>query len=822
MSFRSTTDYPGAAAADSRPQTTTWSPASGASRQQPPATMSGYHLRSRASGLLASGSNFLATRDWQGMANTVKQKVVDVGQYAQQQQHHHHQRRAAATATPTTSTSHRRSLRTSPSSDAPAFQPTPTNQGLSSLKSLKPGQETPVLLHGWVQRNVARDRHPQTWSQSDAPEDLDDGEIELQVSIDGFVSKMLESPTRSQRLFNQMARQLAALPRLPAAVVGTRPWDSSVQLTEESMDVSGTLQQQQQHAQHPGEGSEEELHGFRDKAISKLMEGADEETLVRLMENLGAFPTEASSIEAASKLEGRAPHAERGSSNSANDDKAARVTVGHLDVPDGFQRPTRQATASSTSSTASTMGGSPYWADRSLEELHKLHHNLDERLRSYWIYRSGHRDVHIEIAPVVRGQVMRASDGERSLLATTRLTTDSTGQYTHRLVIPWHMLSGFCGFHTSSGLAVKPDEIEGVEVRAVLPPHPSSSSSLLSGPPAAAAGAEAEADENATPWLRYAITEDDKRKVRVISDIDDTVKHTGVLQGAKRILRNVFVLPFEEVEVPGVAAWYQEMVSMGVGLHYVTNAPLELHRLVSEFLAAVKLPLGHLTLKHYPSGTRSLLASWLEPAGERKRANIVRILNEFRQSQFILIGDSGELDLELYTALAAERPEQIRGIFIRDVSSPRPEVGAGGLGGAGGVAAGAGGEGGGGGGASAQGRMGKMEADETLAPPVPAFSSAGGDGQGPTTSPTSAFFQPGYPPPAPSASAASATAATPHAPIPTQGITEAELKRKQAFQARLLRATAMVPSTTLFRLFYTGHDVCDEAKRLVKQLQASE
>ncbi len=112
------------------------------------------------------------------------------------------------------------------------------------------------------------------------------------------------------------------------------------------------------------------------------------------------------------------------------------------------------------------------------------------------------------------------------------------------------------------------------------------------------------------------------------------------------------------------------MTDLSAGLHYVTNAPLELHSLVIDFLETVRLPISHLVLKHYPSGARSLLSSWLEPAGERKRANVVKILDDFRSSQFLLIGDSGELDLELYCALAAERPEQVRGVFIRDVSSP--------------------------------------------------------------------------------------------------------------------------------------------------------
>ena len=60
--------------------------------------------------------------------------------------------------------------------------------------------------------------------------------------------------------------------------------------------------------------------------------------------------------------------------------------------------------------------------------------------------------------------------------------------------------------------------------------------------------------------------------------------------------------------------------------------------------------------------------SW-EPAGERKRAGVVELLEAFPTSQFILIGDTGEHDLELYASLAADRPGQILAIYIRDVTT---------------------------------------------------------------------------------------------------------------------------------------------------------
>ena len=47
------------------------------------------------------------------------------------------------------------------------------------------------------------------------------------------------------------------------------------------------------------------------------------------------------------------------------------------------------------------------------------------------------------------------------------------------------------------------------------------------------------------------------------------------------------------------------------------------------------------------------------------------LLESFPYSKFILIGDSGEQDLELYCQAAIERPDQVLAILVRDITSSR-------------------------------------------------------------------------------------------------------------------------------------------------------
>ncbi|KAK7208099.1 hypothetical protein BZA70DRAFT_34673 [Myxozyma melibiosi] len=153
--------------------------------------------------------------------------------------------------------------------------------------------------------------------------------------------------------------------------------------------------------------------------------------------------------------------------------------------------------------------------------------------------------------------------------------------------------------------------------------------------------------------------------VSVISDVDDTIKHTGITGAKKGIFRNVFVKDYSELEIKGVASWYQRLSDMGCPIHYVSNSPWQLFPSISKFLRRAGLPGGSMHLKHY----NGFLYGLLEPAVERKRFNLESILADFPHRKFILVGDSGEMDLEAYVNLACNFPDQVLAIYIRDVTT---------------------------------------------------------------------------------------------------------------------------------------------------------
>jgi phosphatidate phosphatase APP1 len=157
----------------------------------------------------------------------------------------------------------------------------------------------------------------------------------------------------------------------------------------------------------------------------------------------------------------------------------------------------------------------------------------------------------------------------------------------------------------------------------------------------------------------------------VISDIDDTVVKTDVAN-LLSMLRLVLLtnahtrLPFE-----GVAAFYRALHG-GVGggdvnpIFYVSSSPWNFYDLLDEVMAVHGIPAGPLFLKDYGL-SRDLLLS--VGHREHKLAAIREILDVHQHLRFILIGDSGQEDPEIYRAVSREYPGRILAIYIRDVAT---------------------------------------------------------------------------------------------------------------------------------------------------------
>jgi len=155
----------------------------------------------------------------------------------------------------------------------------------------------------------------------------------------------------------------------------------------------------------------------------------------------------------------------------------------------------------------------------------------------------------------------------------------------------------------------------------------------------------------------------------VISDIDDTIKHTEV-RNHREVLANTFLREFEPV--PGMPALYRQWAQQGIVFHYVSGSPWQLYLPLAEFFAAHQLPVSSVSLKDFRVKDPTTI-NLLQSQEDAKRRAIEPILEAFPRRQFILIGDSGEQDPEIYAQLARTHGRQIVAVFIRNVTQEQPD-----------------------------------------------------------------------------------------------------------------------------------------------------
>jgi Uncharacterized conserved protein (DUF2183) len=189
-------------------------------------------------------------------------------------------------------------------------------------------------------------------------------------------------------------------------------------------------------------------------------------------------------------------------------------------------------------------------------------------------------------------------------------------------------------------------------------------------------------------WLTYRARSDDHHGVgrvrllepnglSVISDIDDTIKITEILAGKKTVIKNTF---FREYMVaPGMADKYREWKD--AAFHYVSGGPWQLYRPLSDFLfsPSTGFPEGSFHMRTLTKNLTSMqtwkglakLVSDENLTFSMKVAYISEIMRRFPGRKFVLVGDSGEKDPEVYQAIKKAFSEQVLEIWIRDVSNDR-------------------------------------------------------------------------------------------------------------------------------------------------------
>ena len=151
--------------------------------------------------------------------------------------------------------------------------------------------------------------------------------------------------------------------------------------------------------------------------------------------------------------------------------------------------------------------------------------------------------------------------------------------------------------------------------------------------------------------------------ISIVSDIDDTIKLTEV-HCRRSLLTNTFLREFQTVE--GMSSLYQLWAAQGAAFHYVSSSPWQLYAPLAEMCDVSGFPQGSFHLRSFRLRDH-MLRRLLLVRRKGKAAVIHSLLKTFPRRKFVLVGDSGESDPEIYGRLTRKRPDQVLAICIRDL-----------------------------------------------------------------------------------------------------------------------------------------------------------
>jgi phosphatidate phosphatase APP1 len=171
------------------------------------------------------------------------------------------------------------------------------------------------------------------------------------------------------------------------------------------------------------------------------------------------------------------------------------------------------------------------------------------------------------------------------------------------------------------------------------------------------AGAYRGLTESRTTTLDVRVPGPDAR-FGIVSDVDDTILETGVQRIGQMVRQTFTGSALTRTPFPGAAELYRDLAGGGNPVFYVSSSPWNLHPFLVGFLRHRQFPMGPVLLRDLLGGASGR---------EQKAGRIHEVLDLHPDLPFVLIGDSGEKDPEVYADVVRSRPGRVLAVYIREV-----------------------------------------------------------------------------------------------------------------------------------------------------------
>jgi phosphatidate phosphatase APP1 len=165
-------------------------------------------------------------------------------------------------------------------------------------------------------------------------------------------------------------------------------------------------------------------------------------------------------------------------------------------------------------------------------------------------------------------------------------------------------------------------------------------------------------------------------RLGVVSDIDDTVMVTALPRPLLAAWNTFVLAEHARSPVPGMAVLYERLVTAhpDAPVFYLSTGAWNVAPTLTRFLSRNLYPPGPLLLTDWGPTTDR----WFRSGQAHKRATLERLATEFPDVRWLLIGDDGQHDQEIYGDFVASHPDNVAAVAIRQLS-PTQSVLAGGL-----------------------------------------------------------------------------------------------------------------------------------------------
>ena len=159
----------------------------------------------------------------------------------------------------------------------------------------------------------------------------------------------------------------------------------------------------------------------------------------------------------------------------------------------------------------------------------------------------------------------------------------------------------------------------------------------------------------------------------IISDIDDTVLQSGITDWKTAAQLTFLHNARTRKPLDGVAKLYQALQAGADNsgrhpLFYVSSSPWNLYDLLEDFMELNAIPCGPIFLRDIGTDTGKFIKT---PGHGHKLDRAKMLIERFPTLRWVLLGDSGQADAELYAEAAREFGNRIAAIYIRDVDPDR-------------------------------------------------------------------------------------------------------------------------------------------------------